>query len=242
MGLLTDLGVMARIVASPVRGKNHADRLDSFYAGQAHAYDDTRRKLLHGREELYRMIQPPEGGVWLDFGGGTGANLEALGEGVSRLRAARIVDLSSALLAVARKRIEARGWRNVSAVNADVTTYTPDEGQADVITFSYSLTMIPDWFAAIERAHELLKPGGRIGVVDFFVARKYPEAGRARHRWFTRTFFPTWFAFDNVNLSRDHLPFLMRRFKVEHCAERRGPLWGMPLLRVPYYQFIGVKA
>ena len=38
------------------------------------------------------------------------------------------------------------------AVEADAATFRPAEGQADVVTFSYSLTMIPDWFTALETA------------------------------------------------------------------------------------------
>ena len=35
--------------------------------------------------------------------------------------------------------------------------------------------MIPDWFAAVDHAWRLLRPGGTIGVVDFYVGRKHPE-------------------------------------------------------------------
>jgi S-adenosylmethionine-diacylgycerolhomoserine-N-methlytransferase len=36
-----------------------------------------------------------------------------------------------------------------------------------VIYFSYVLSMIPDWQPAVERAWELLAPGGTLGIVDF---------------------------------------------------------------------------
>ena len=36
--------------------------------------------------------------------------------------------------------------------------------------FSYTLSMIPDWFAALENARRLLKPGGTIGVVTNLTA------------------------------------------------------------------------
>ena len=57
----------------------------------------------------------------------------------------------------------------------------PPEAPVDVVTFSYSLTMIPDWFAAIENALRMLRPGGQIGVVDFYVSRKYPA--QPLHLW-----------------------------------------------------------
>jgi S-adenosylmethionine-diacylgycerolhomoserine-N-methlytransferase len=119
--------------------------------------------------------------------------------------------------------------------------WQPPEAPVDVVTFSYSLTMIPDWFAAIDNALQMLKPGGVLGVVDFYVARKVPAAGTARHGWWTRTFWPTWFAMDNVFPSADHLPFLQRHFDVLHFEEHRAKVPYIPVIRVPYYLFVGRK-
>jgi S-adenosylmethionine-diacylgycerolhomoserine-N-methlytransferase len=247
MGLVSDLKVLYHLAVKPVRGSDHAARMESFYAGQAGAYDDFRKRLLKGRQELWNAIDPPPGGVWVDMGGGTGANLDFFkGEkthdqllgGLSKIY---VVDLSASLLAVARQRATAAGWSNVAAVEADATTFRPPEGSADVVTFSYSLTMIPDWFAAIENALAILKPGGTIGVVDFYVARKYASNGHARHGWFTRTFWPTWFALDNVYPSADHVPFLKRHFQTLHFEEHRSKVPYIPLARVPYYLFVGRK-
>src|SRR5437868_14393117 len=76
MGFASDLRILYHLVLKPVRGKDHAARMESFYAGQAAGYDDFRKRLLKGRQELWNLIQPPAGGTWLDMGGGTGANLE----------------------------------------------------------------------------------------------------------------------------------------------------------------------
>ena len=104
------------------------------------------------------------------------------------------------------------------------------------------LTMVPDWFAAVQQAQRILRPGGLIGVVDFYVSRKYPPAGFRRHGWSTRTFWPAWFARDNVFLSADHVPFLHWRFTPVHFQEHRARLPYVPLLRVPYYTFVGRRA
>jgi S-adenosylmethionine-diacylgycerolhomoserine-N-methlytransferase len=241
MRLLSDLKVLFHLTLKPVRGRDHAARLENFYAGQAAAYDDFRRRLLHGREELWQDLPAPEGGVWVDLGGGTGANLEFLGERISRLKKAYVVDLSPSLLELARKRIAERGWTNVEAVEADATHFRPAEGPADVVTFSYSLTMIPDWFAAVENAEAMLKPGGRLGAVDFYVSRKYPSDGLVRHRWLTRHFWPLWFSGDNVFPSADHVPFLHHRFEPVHFSEHRAKVPYLPFVRTPYYRFIGRK-
>ena len=241
MGLFSDLKILYHLAVKPVRGKDHAARMESFYAGQAAGYDDFRRRLLKGREELCAAIDVPAGGVWVDLGGGTGSNLEYLGDRLATLDKVFVVDLSESLLATANERIEARGWKNVETVAADATTFEVPGRAADVVTCSYSLTMIPDWFATIDNAHRMLRDGGRMGVVDFYVSRKYPADGLARHRWATRHFWPTWFATDNVFPSADHVPYLHRRFEAEHFAEHRAKVPYLPLMRVPYYTFVGRK-
>jgi S-adenosylmethionine-diacylgycerolhomoserine-N-methlytransferase len=229
------------MVLKPVRGKDHAERLESFYSGQAGDYDEFRKRLLKGREEMYQSIDLPDDSIWVDMGGGTGSNLDFVSERIPHLKKVYVVDLSSSLLKVADQRIQDRGWTNVETCEADATAFTPPEGSADVVTFSYSLTMIPDWFSAIENAHRILRDGGQIGVVDFFVSRKFPSGGVQKHSWFTRNFWPIWFSSDNVFPSADHLPFLNRRFDKQKQTQHRAKVPYIPLIRVPYYNFIGQK-
>jgi S-adenosylmethionine-diacylgycerolhomoserine-N-methlytransferase len=241
MGLASDLRVLYKLAFTRVRGKTHGDRLEAFYGAQAGDYDAFRRRLLHGREEMMRGLDLPEGGRLLDMGGGTGSNLEAVAGRVPRLRSVRIVDLCPSLLKAADERIARHGWTNVSTVLADATAYEPDDGPVDAVTFSYSLTMIPDWFRAIDRAYALLKPGGMIGAADFYVARKWPAPDMRRHGAFWRYAWPTWFGHDNVFLSPDHLPCLQSRFRTVRLEERLGNVPYLPFLKAPYYVFLGRK-
>ncbi|MCA9190874.1 MAG: class I SAM-dependent methyltransferase [Planctomycetales bacterium] len=241
MALLQDLRILYHLALRPVRGKNHAERMESFYAGQADAYDDFRKRLLHGREQLFQAIEFPVDGVWIDMGGGTGSNLEYIGDRVAQLKSAYVVDLASSLLKVAQERFEKNGWTHVHAVEADATKWQPPNDQADVVTFSYSLTMIPDWFLAIENAIRMLKPGGLLGVVDFYVSRKHAGEITKQHPWSTRTFWPVWFANDNVFPSSEHLPFLKSHLETVWAAEQRSKVPYLPLIRTPYYQFVGRK-
>jgi S-adenosylmethionine-diacylgycerolhomoserine-N-methlytransferase len=181
------------------------------------------------------------GGRLLDLGGGTGSNVEHLGEKRAQLGSVTIVDLCPSLLETARLRIAHHGWTNVQTALADVTTFEPDEGPVDAVTLSYSLTMIPDWFRALERAHALLKPGGVIGVVDFYVSRKWPGEQLRKHSAFQRWFWPTWFGFDNVFPSPDHLPWLVSHFQTLRLEERLGRVPYMLGLKAPYYIFLGRK-
>lgn len=245
MSIGNDLKILYHLVLRPVRGSNHAQRMESFYSGQAEGYDDFRKRLLQGREFVYETLgkesQSNEGKIWVDFGGGTGANLEFIGPSMKSLSKVYVVDLASSLLQIVEKRCQRNQWENVVPVTADATTWTPSEGSVDVVTFSYSLTMIPDWFAAIDNALRILKPGGKIGVIDFYVSRKYVADGLTRHPWSTRNFWPVWFANDNVFPNADHIPYLKHRFSVDLLKEYRARVPYLPFLRTPYYQFIGTK-
>ena len=44
MGLVSDIGILYHLALKPVRGADHAARLDSFYAGQAEGYDAFRAR------------------------------------------------------------------------------------------------------------------------------------------------------------------------------------------------------
>jgi S-adenosylmethionine-diacylgycerolhomoserine-N-methlytransferase len=240
MSWRADLAVLRHLLFPANRGATHAERLSDFYGAQAEGYDGYRRRLLHGREELLASLPFPTGGVWVDIGAGTGSNAEALGGRLAGLRRALLVDVCPPLLNLARRRILDRGWENVEAVAADAEQFRSPE-PADVVTFSYSLTMIPDWFRALDRAFDALKPGGWIGVVDFTVSRKWPAQGLRRHPGWIRALWPPAFAWDNVFLSTDHLPYLRYRFRQERLEERVGSVPFLPWVRSPWYLFIGRK-
>lgn len=181
------------------------------------------------------------GGCLVDCGGGTGRNIEWLEPRLSLLRSVTIVDLCPDLLEVAKRRIRENAWSNVRAECKDVTTYPAAKDSVDVMTFSYSLTMIPNWVDAIEHAYSLLAPGGIIGVTDFYVSAKWPAEELVRHSSLARFLWPAWFSHSNVFLNPGHLQLLRRRFKILHfkeCTARVPYLFG---LRVPYYILIGSK-
>jgi len=231
----------ARVLFALARGASgagsQAERLQRFYAPQAEAYDDFRDKLLHGRRELVDLLSASAGDHVVELGTGTGRNLEFFGPRLAQLGQIEAVDLCPALLDVARRR-----WAhaaNVRVIEADATRYATTP--ADVVYFSYALTMIPDWRAAVDNALGILRPGGTLGVVDFHLPAAYDHEGRLSRRARANRFWRTWFAHDGVHLSQDHLPYLRSRLSVDSCLERAGPVPYLPWLRVPYYIFVGRK-
>src|SRR5438874_1961945 len=136
MSLFADLKILYHLTLSPISGRTHSERLESFYSRQAQGYDRFRKRLLHGREDLWRLLPATEGGVCVDMGGGTAANLEFMGERLRSFSKIYVVDLSPSLLKIARERVAAQGWSNVLPLEADATTFAPPE-PVDLVTFSY---------------------------------------------------------------------------------------------------------
>lgn len=237
---LMNLKTLWYLTARRERGSSQAERLEDFYSGQALWYDSFRAKMLHGRDALFENLPVSEGTTWVDLGAGTGENVERFELRLHQLRQVWLVDLAPSLLRMAEGRIRRHGWSQITTVCDDVTHFTPSE-PADIVTLSYSLSMIPDWIQTVENAWSMLKPGGYLGVVDFYVSRKHPPEGLRRHRWVTRSLWPLWFACDNVFLNSDHLPLLRSRFETILLEERSGSLPFIPLLKVPHYVFIGRK-
>ncbi|QDT65822.1 class I SAM-dependent methyltransferase [Calycomorphotria hydatis] len=240
-GLFNDLRILWQLSFNRVRGNTHEERLESFYRHQASGYDAYRKRLLHGRTEMIQSLPISEGQTWIDMGAGTGENVEHMGDKLPTLGKVYLLDLCQPLLKIGQERIERNGWTNVEPVHGDATQYVPPEGSVDCVTFSYSLTMIPDWFAAVDHAYRLLKPGGVIGIADFYVARKFAAEDRRRHGWLTRTFWQTFFSIDNVFLSGDHIPYLHQKFEPVVFKEAFGSMPIAGFVKAPYYIFIGRK-
>lgn len=241
-----DLSVLFNMYVKPISGTDHKARLESFYENQKDNYDVFRHRFLHGRWPMACAMPSPKDAVWVDIGGGTGSNLEFFGkEGIRNFKQVYILDLCEPLLEVAEKRVKANGWEDkVKCVMGDACDQSQDgaegklpaPGTVDVITFSYSLTMIPDWKAALDHAYSLLKPGGIIAIGDFTVTKQ--------HSWFTRSLWPAIFSLDGIKLSTEHIPQLETMFKRLACKVRRGGFpylnW-IPFAQCPFYHFVGQK-
>lgn len=165
-----------------------------------------------------------------------------------------LVDLTPSLLRVAEARFEKLGWRNVQVVCIDcryfdLRNYEPSDGKesrgADLITMSYSLTMIPDFFPVIDMTTTLLAPTGIIGIVDFyaqteveFMRRDYVGGFLDRHcTWLNRTFWRTWFEQDRVMFDGGRRDYLEYRFGTKLSINKRNAM--LPGLRIPFYIWIG---
>jgi S-adenosylmethionine-diacylgycerolhomoserine-N-methlytransferase len=227
---LTDARTLWQLFRGMPSEGSHAHRLAAFYGSQAADYDRFRERLLPGRAELMEWLKPGSGERVVELGAGTGRNPEFISSIVPALEKLTLVDLCTPLLAQARER-----WAhaaNVSVVEADATLWRPDV-PVDAVYFSYALTMIPDWRAAMENAVAMLRPGGRLAVVDFTVT--------PRQSWLARNFWRKWFGHDGVHLNAEHVATLSRLLPRHELREYRTPIPYLPGLAVPYYLFCGIK-
>lgn len=200
--------------------------------------------------------------VWIDVGGGTARNLEFLPvETLKRsFRKIYIVDISPSLLEIAQERVRKVGLEGiVECVCGDFTDLPSikkalkiKSGTADVVTFSYSLSMIPDKTAALKNAAALLKGNGqgRLGIADFFdrsgkeYLLQYPFQ---LLRFFESLFHTYWFRCDGVHLLNERMfqPIIGEQgagdgMKQTFIEKFRGTVPLFPLLR-PYQGFVYFK-
>ena len=229
--LAADTRVLLQLLRGQPRGGDHAANLEAFYGGQAEQYDAFRERLLPGRRELYAALEIKPGDRLVELGAGTGRNLAWLGERVADLAAADLVDLCDPLLAQARRRWQ--GHANVACHRADACAWQP-AAPADIVVMAFSLTMIPDWPAALANALAMLRPGGHLAVVDFTLTpAQNPLA---------RRFWKSWFGHDGVHPNLAHLPTLKSLCPEHRTQTLNTRLPYLPLLAIPYYQFVGIKA
>jgi len=164
----------------------HGAMMDRVYRRQRHVYDLSRRYFLFGRDRLITTLKPPPGGHVLEVGCGTARNL---------IIAARLypdavcygVDVSRRMLETARAGIDRAGLgERILLAEGDAADFDPQRlfgrTRFDRVFFSYSLSMIPPWPGALDRAASLLMPGGRLHVVDFGQQDRLP-------RWFRNVLF-----------------------------------------------------
>ena len=160
-----------------------ADRMDAIYRSQRHFYDLTRKYYLLGRDRLIAGLAAGPKTSVLEIGCGTGRNLIAIARAWPQARCHGF-DLSRAMLETARAKVDRAGLgRRIALAEGDATGFDPQamfrEAAFDRIVFSYTLSMIPGWQAALIAAAEVLGEKGALHIVDFGQQEALPRWWRA---------------------------------------------------------------
>lgn len=136
---------------------------------RAHAAEWDRIRKLHVADEAVEeairaaLAEKPFRSL-LDLGTGTGRMLEMFGPAIERGLG---LDLSLDMLLLARDRLERAGLRNCSVRQGDIYDLPLANDSFDVVILHQVLHFLDDGARAIREAARVLRPGGRLLVVDF---------------------------------------------------------------------------
>jgi len=155
----------------------------------AHSYDLLNTVLSAGRDAAWRrraareaQLQP--GDVAVDVCTGTGKLARELRRHVGPAGRVIGVDFSEGMLEVARRRVPDVDFRVADAT--DLGGLAAESAHA--VTIAFGLRNISDRGAALHEAHRLLRPGGRLVVLEFATVRSR-LAGRL-YGWYLTQLLP----------------------------------------------------
>jgi ArsR family transcriptional regulator len=151
----------------------------AFFSTRAGQWDKVRAELYGSRADLSplaALLDPS----WIvaDLGSGTGQTAAVLAPFVGRVIA---VDESSAMLAAARRRLEQHD--NVELRTGRLEDLPIDDVTADVAILSLVLHFVVDPAAVIAEAARVLRPGGRLLVVDMLPHERDEYRTGMGHLW-----------------------------------------------------------
>lgn len=170
--------------SSPSARKRHALQL---FEGLPGNYDRMGALLSFGQDPRWRRalvdaIDPHPGQRVLDVATGTGMVAFALAR-----RGVNVVglDQSEHMLGRARARLTAEPAlaRQVTFVQGEAEHLPFRDGEFDALTFTYLLRYVDDREATMRQLARVVRPGGRIGMVEFAV----PSAPPLRAAWRAHT-------------------------------------------------------
>lgn len=215
--------------------KRHAIEL---FRGLPDHYDRVGAVMSFGQDPRWRRalvdaIDPQPGMRILDVATGTGMVAFA-----QVARGAEVVglDQSKAMLAGAEARLERRAdlRDRLSFMLGEAEAMPFADGEFDALTFTYLLRYVDDPAATMRELARVVKPGGRIGMVEFGV----PGNPMLRELWrvHTRTGLPLlgrvvsrdWYevgrflgpSIEQFHVAEPNLPALWQGAGIEHVEQR----------------------
>jgi S-adenosylmethionine-diacylgycerolhomoserine-N-methlytransferase len=150
---------------------DHSDLMDRIYRHQRYIYDITRKYYLFGRDRMIRELDLKPGDRLVEVGCGTARNLVRIAKAYPEARLFGL-DASHEMLKSAADTVRRAGLEDrITLTHGYAENLAPamfgETAPFEAALFSYSLSMIPDWKAAINAAARNLAPSGRIHIVDF---------------------------------------------------------------------------
>ena len=136
------------------------------YSLVARIYDFRVGPFLRGRKHALEALRPDPGDTVLDLACGTGLNFSHIIEWIGPKGRIVGVDLTRPMLRRAQKKLTRRQWDNVTLVEGDATNLPLAPDSCDAVLCTYAMAIIPDYRRAIAEAVRVLKPGGRVVLLE----------------------------------------------------------------------------
>ena len=148
-------------------------RVADVFTSVAKKYDIMNDLMSFGIHRLWKRYAISLSGVRagqqvLDIAGGTGDLAKVFSREVGRSGKVVLSDINAAMLEVGRERLINAGCNNVDFVLANAETLAPfDDNSFDLLTISFGLRNVTDKEAALRAMYRVLKPGGRLLILEF---------------------------------------------------------------------------
>ena len=144
-----------------------AEKAAAYFRANAEEWD--RIRSLYVPEDKVEQAMLDLGGATemelvADLGTGTGRMLELFGP---KAKAGLGIDLSPAMLALARAQLAQQSLQHCSVRQGDLYDLPMQDGTVDLVTLHMVLHYLDDPAASIAEAARVLKPGGRLLIADF---------------------------------------------------------------------------
>ncbi len=150
-----------------------ADLVRGVFDSVASRYDIMNDLMSGGLHRLWKRHTIDQAGVRkghivLDLAGGTGDLARKFAQQVGTTGHVVLADINAAMLIQGRRRmVDGGAAGNTSIAQVDAQNLPFEDGTFDRITVAFGLRNITDKNAALQSMHRVLKPGGKLLILEF---------------------------------------------------------------------------
>ena len=154
-------------------------RVREVFDSVARDYDRMNDLMTGGLHRVWKdmavtKLNPQPGERLLDVAGGTGDIARRFVQAADRVRERRggepasavICDINAEMLMAGIDPAKDAGM-DLARVCGNAESLPFEDGRFDVVTIAYGIRNVTDRMAALREFHRVLKPGGRLGVLEF---------------------------------------------------------------------------
>jgi demethylmenaquinone methyltransferase/2-methoxy-6-polyprenyl-1,4-benzoquinol methylase len=150
-----------------------ADLVADVFRSVAPKYDLMNDLMSFGLHRLWKRTTIAKadlrkGQIVLDVASGTGDLAIALAKAVGETGKVVMTDINEAMLQVGRERVEDAGIvGNIDCIQADAENLPFEKNYFDCVTIAFGLRNVTNKAAAIQSMYRVLKPGGKLLILEF---------------------------------------------------------------------------